>query len=76
MAALNIQIEIPNMNVYDLEELKHKLTVYAKSLISSSNNQTREKEKTYKHERLAGIFTNEKTENELKDDYIKQKYGI
>ena len=76
MAALNIQIEVPNMNIYDLEELKHKVTAYAKSLIISSYNQTDKQEKTYKHERLAGIFANEKNGNELKDEYINQKYGI
>lgn len=37
MAALNIQIEIPNMGIYEMEELKHKLTVYAKKLIAASD---------------------------------------
>lgn len=36
MAALNIQIEVPNMGIYEMEELKHKLTVYAKNLITES----------------------------------------
>ena len=37
MAALNIQIEVPNMGIYEMEELKHKLTVYALNLIAESN---------------------------------------
>ena len=36
MAALNIQIEVPNLGMYDVEALKHKLTVYAKKLIAAS----------------------------------------
>jgi len=36
MAALNIQIDIPNMGVYELEELKHKVTLYAKKLAAVS----------------------------------------
>ena len=36
MAALNIQIDIPNMGVYELEELKHKVTLFAKKLATVS----------------------------------------
>ncbi len=38
MAALNIQIEVPNMGIYEMEELKHKLTVYAQNLIAEAKN--------------------------------------
>ena len=38
MAALNIQIEVPNMGIYEMEELKHKLTVYARNLIAEEKN--------------------------------------
>ena len=37
MAAVNIQIDIPNLGTYEMEELKHKLTAYAQNLIAASN---------------------------------------
>ena len=37
MAAVNIQIDIPNLGTYEMEELKHKLTTYARNLIAESN---------------------------------------
>ena len=41
MAALDLQIEVPNMGVSEIEELKHKLMAYAKQLISLSQSQSR-----------------------------------
>ena len=40
MAALDLQIEVPNMGVSEVEELKHKLMDYAKKLISLSQSQS------------------------------------
>ena len=37
MAAVNIQIDVPNLGAYEMEELKHKLTAYARNLIAASN---------------------------------------
>ena len=37
MPALNIQIDVPNLGANEIEELKHKLTIYAQNLISASN---------------------------------------
>ena len=37
MVAVNIQIDIPNLGTYEMEELKHKLTAYAQNLIAASN---------------------------------------
>ena len=37
MAAVNIQIDVPNLGTYEMEELKHKLTAYARNLIAASN---------------------------------------
>ena len=36
MAALNIQIDVLNLGTYEMEELKHKITVYAQNLIAAS----------------------------------------
>ena len=77
MAALNIQIDVPNMGIYDMEELKHKVVAYAKKLISSSQTKETVTSKTYNHEVLAGIFAEECTSaDDLRSDYIHEKYGL
>lgn len=78
MAALDLQIEVPNMGVYEMEELKHKLMAYAKKLISMSQSQATAAttEKRYKHEALAGIFAPQKEEHSLRDAYINEKYNL
>lgn len=51
MAALNIQIEVPNMGMYEMETLKHKVTVYAKKLIAASKKaEVGTMDKQYRHE--------------------------
>ena len=37
MAAVNIQIDVPNLGAYEMEELKHKLTAYARNIMAESN---------------------------------------
>ena len=77
MAALNIQIEVPNMGMYEMETLKHKLTVYAKKLIAASKKTEVETvKKEYRHEALVGIFSEEKSSDELRNEYLQEKYGI
>ena len=75
MAALNIQIEVPNMNVYDLEELKHKVTIYARNLIISSYDKANTQENTSKNEKLAEKFANEKDENDIYKTTYNKKYS-
>ncbi|MBQ4622424.1 MAG: hypothetical protein IJB28_07210 [Bacteroidaceae bacterium] len=78
MAALDLQIEVPNMGVSEIEELKHKLMAYAKQLISLSQSQSRSTvaKKRYRHEALAGIFASQEDGNTLRDAYINEKYGL
>ena len=77
MAALNIQIEVPNLGMYEMEVLKHKLTVYAKKLIAASKKaETEVVSKQYCHESLAGILSDEYSADELRNEYLHDKYGI
>lgn len=77
MAALNIQIDVPNMGVFEMEELKHKVTLYAKKLIATSQVAVaQEMPKRYSHESLAGIFSDDWKADDLRDEYIQDKYGI
>ena len=71
MAALDLQIEVPNMGVSEIEELKLKLMAYAKQLISLSQSQSQSTvaKKRYRHEALAGIFASQEDENTLRDAY-------
>ena len=48
MAAVNIQIDVPNLGTYEMEELKHKLTAYARNLIAASN--TSEKQTIFRQQ--------------------------
>ncbi|MBQ8672662.1 MAG: hypothetical protein IJ511_01185 [Bacteroides sp.] len=76
MAALDLQIEIPNMGVSEIEELKHRLMAYAQKLISLSPSQSTAAQKRYRHEALAGVFAPQEDENSLRDAYINEKYGL
>lgn len=77
MAALNIQIDVPNMGVFEMEELKHKVTLYAKKLIAISKvTESQEMTKRYEHESLAGIFSDDWKADDLRNEYIQDKYGI
>ena len=76
MAALDLQIEVPNMGVSEIEELKLKLMAYAKQLISLTQSQSTVAKKRYRHEALAGIFASQEDENTLRDAYINEKYGL
>lgn len=57
-----------------MEELKRKLTAYAKTLIVSSNTVTQKETKQYNHEALAGIFVGET--DDLRKGYINDKYEL
>jgi len=77
MAALNIQIDVPNMGVFEMEELKHKVTLYAKKLIAiSKTTESQEMTKRYEHESLAGILSDDWEVDDLRNEYIQDKYGI
>ncbi len=78
MASLDIQIEVPNMGVYEMERLRQKLIAYAQKLVSSSEKESSiaNRTKQYKHESLAGIFSYQQDMNDLRDAYINEKYGL
>lgn len=86
MAALDLQIEVPNMGVSEIEELKHKLMAYAKKLISLSQSQSEAKREmpnaihiSPKVRRLVGRIPVSYSDEELewmKDDYLSEKYGL
>ena len=77
MAALNIQIEVPDLGMYEMAALKHKLTVYAKKLVDASKKkETEVVDKQYRHDSLAGIFSDEYSADDLRNGYLQDKYGV
>lgn len=69
---INIPVPVTVPNAYPVEELKRRLTDYANYIIS----QPTKNQKTYKHESLCGIFQSKKNENDLIEEYLKDKYDL
>ena len=67
---INIPVTVPNS--YPVDELKRRLTDYAQYIIS----QPVINQKQYKHESLCGIFKSKKTEENLVEEYLKDKYKL
>lgn len=76
MAALNILVEVPNIGQYNIEELKKRLTAYAQQLIAMPGVLDKTTAKKYKHEILCGLLAPEREEDELREEYLQDKYGI
>ena len=73
---MQVVIEIPNVGNYDVNELKQKLSLYAKKLIEKSVSQNSKAEsKTYRHEALCGMLEEEGSAD-LRAEYVKEKYGV
>lgn len=72
-ATLNIPVQVPKG--YQLDVLTEQLTKYAQHLIAIRMNQQTVK-KHYKHETLCGIFSSHASEEELIEEYLKDKYNV
>ena len=74
---MQVVIEIPNTGNYDINELKQKLSLYAKKLIekSISHQIPQTKPKVYRHEALCGMLEHEDG-TDLRAEYVKEKYGV
>ena len=67
---INIPIMVPQS--YPVDELKRRLTDYARFIISQPTKAKR----NYRHESLCGIFKSSSTEEELIEEYLEDKYGL
>ncbi len=77
MAALNIQVDVSGLGIYEIEILKQKLSLYAQTLVAASKGSKRkDSTEKYKHDSLAGIFTDKWSADDLRNEYIKDKYNI
>ena len=69
---INIPVEIPQG--LNINQLAHQLSEYAKTLIAT--NKIERKKKLYKHESMCGIFDDNLSQEDLVEDYLKEKYSL
>lgn len=67
---ITVSINLPRS--YRVGLLQQQLTAYAYRLIAQSKRAKRR----YRHETLCGIFKSNATEDELIEEYLKEKYDI
>ena len=70
---LNIPVNVPQG--FNVNLLVAQLTEYAKTLIVANTTATASR-KHYKHEALSGIFDSQATQEELVEEYLKDKYEL
>ena len=70
---INIHVNVPHS--YRIDLLERQLTSYAEQLIAQAKP-ARKSKRQYRHEALCGIFSSGASEEELVEDYLKDKYQL
>ena len=70
---INVSVNVPKS--YSIDLLQQQLTAYAQQLIAQSRP-TAKRKQHYRHEALCGIFSPDATEEQLVEDYLKEKYHL
>ena len=70
---INVSVNVPKS--YRLDLLQQQLTAYAQKLIAQAKPKAKRKQH-YRHEALCGIFKSEATEEQLVEEYLKEKYNL
>ena len=73
--SLNIQVDIPKGNSLKLEDLRHQASLYAQSIINQAKSAKRDNN-TSSLLSLRGVLKTDKADEELLDEYFKEKYGL
>lgn len=73
--SLNIQVDIPKGNRLNLEDLRHQVSLYAQFIINQAKSVKKDKS-TSSLLSLRGVLKTDKTDEELLDEYFKEKYGL
>lgn len=73
--SLNIQVDIPKGSSLNLEDLRHQVSLYALSIINQAKSAKRDNS-TSSLLSLRGILKTDKADEELLDEYFKEKYGL
>ena len=70
---INVSVRIPKS--YRVDLLQQQLTAYAQQLIDAAKPAKKAK-RQYRHEALCGIFSSGASEEELIEEYLKNKYEL
>ena len=70
---INVSVNVPK--AYHIDQLQKQLTTYAQQLVDSWQPTVRNK-RHYRHEALCGMFAKGPSQDELIEDYLKDKYHI
>ena len=70
---INVHVSVPRS--YRIDLLERQLTSYAEQLIAQAKS-ARKGKRQHRHEALCGIFNSEALEEELVEDYLKDKYEL
>lgn len=68
---INVHVNVPRS--YRLDLLEQQLTAYAEQLIAQAKPS---KKARHRHEALCGIFSSDASQEELIEDYLKDKYQL
>ena len=70
---INVHVSVPRS--YRIDLLERQLTSYAEQLIAQAKP-ARKSRRQHRHEALYGIFSSGASEEELVEDYLKDKYQL
>ncbi len=71
---INISLDVPQS--YQLDTLKQELTEYAKKLVAKAKPKAKVARRQYAHDALCGIMKTDKSDKELIEGYLKEKFQI
>ena len=70
---IHVQVSVPHS--YRIDLLEQQLTTYAEQLIAQATA-SKNRKRRHRHEALCGIFNSDASEEELGEDYLKDKYQL
>ena len=74
MITVNVPVNVSSANYVDMALLSQKLAEYAQMLGSKqSESKTEANAKSYRHEILCGIFSEESDWNDLRNEYLRKQ---
>lgn len=74
-ASLNIKVDLPKGYRFNLEDLKHQVSLYAQFVVNQSKSKVKSKTSSSLLS-LRGVLKTSKSDNELLDEYLQEKYGL
>ena len=75
MEAITINVHVNVPRSYSIDLLERQLTSYAEQLIAQAKP-ARKSNRQHRHEALCGIFSSDASQEELIEDYLKDKYQL